>query len=557
MSQRILIADDDRVTSTVLCAVLRGGGYETLTAADGIEAVQQFFAHYPDLVLLDLQMPRLKGDVVIQLLRDHPDARSVPIILLTADDDRSSEFWALTTGADAFLNKSKVRDELRPLVTKTLAEHPSRDVAPAPLELTAVEILARVGELLDRKLFISTLRRQIFDISSTVTDFDSTVIKLFEKLAAISALEAGCLALIDREPLLYCDGPAGAALTESVLAQLGLASGSARVLGADTDDERAAAPPLDQQQATEFFAVRLQARGQPIGSLALAASGGQLLGTRGRDAIRAMARAIGLVVDNARLLTDLADKQQQIEADLDVARQIQGQMLQLRPLPAGVNIAVGATHEPAKGVGGDYFHVAQHDGVIWMMIGDVAGKGVSAALIVSTIHTIVCELLPRATSPLEVIAELNAHVHANYRHASRFMSFALMAYHPQDRVLDVGGAGHEAMLIYRAKHGGIQQIPTGGMVLGVTASIDRHPNNTNTLRLDPGDKLLLYSDGVTEAVNRVGAMYGLERLHESFGELAGQHGAQPLVDALRARVNKFAAGAEPADDLTLLALEGL
>ena len=111
---KVLIADDSPVVAKVLSSVLRRAGYEVVTAADGIEAAQAVYRELPDVVLLDIFMPRMNGyPVNCRLLPKQDEAVShIPVLINTASEGRSAEFWSLHTGADGFMLKGISPDEL-------------------------------------------------------------------------------------------------------------------------------------------------------------------------------------------------------------------------------------------------------------------------------------------------------------------------------------------------------------------------------------------------------------------------------------------------------------
>jgi twitching motility two-component system response regulator PilH len=103
--KKILVADDSPVAAAMLSRLLRGAGCEVVSAIDGIEAVQRAYSEAPDLVILDIFMPRMNGYQVCRLLKTDPAVADLPVIILTGSESQSAEFWSLHTGADAFMTK--------------------------------------------------------------------------------------------------------------------------------------------------------------------------------------------------------------------------------------------------------------------------------------------------------------------------------------------------------------------------------------------------------------------------------------------------------------------
>ncbi|HVF09843.1 MAG TPA: ATP-binding protein [Abditibacteriaceae bacterium] len=152
---KILVAEGSVAMTANLSGMLYDAGYAVATVADGIEAVRSAYHQAPDLIVLDIIMPRMNGYQVCRLLKNDPTIAHVPIIMLTPSDSRSDEFWSLQTGADLFLNKKAVAAELLNSVEQLLQTPP-----PPHLALRAPEpeeILAKVSALLDRKLYATTV----------------------------------------------------------------------------------------------------------------------------------------------------------------------------------------------------------------------------------------------------------------------------------------------------------------------------------------------------------------------------------------------------------------
>jgi PAS domain S-box-containing protein len=161
--RKILVADDSALMAAMLSSSLKAAGYETITAVDGIQATQKVYSENPDLVVLDIYMPRMNGYQVCRLLRGDPAVADIPVVILTATEDpAAAEFWSLQTGADAFLTKRNDRQALVEIVTQLLdgrARRPSEEhAAPAP-----EDILARVSDLMDRELYQTTVQSRMLE----------------------------------------------------------------------------------------------------------------------------------------------------------------------------------------------------------------------------------------------------------------------------------------------------------------------------------------------------------------------------------------------------------
>ena len=171
MPAKILVADDSALAAAMLSNVLKAQGHEVVRASDGIEAVQQVYSETPDLILLDIFMPRMNGYQACRLLKNDPAVAHIPIIIMTGSDSRSAQSWSLQTGADAFMTKGFDPSELIETVEKLLAA-PRTHAAPLHQEPPPPEeILSQLSLLMDRELYSTTIERtELQTILQNLTD---------------------------------------------------------------------------------------------------------------------------------------------------------------------------------------------------------------------------------------------------------------------------------------------------------------------------------------------------------------------------------------------------
>ena len=255
----------------------------------------------------------------------------------------------------------------------------------------------------------------------------------------------------------------------------------------------------------------------------------------------------GFIVLNLLILLEVADRLT-LKKDLEVAREIQQAMLP-REIYAATGIEAFGVTRPANTVGGDLYDVIRRpDGRIVLALGDVAGKGSPAALLMALVVAMLRVLVDEDLEPAELAARLNGQV-SRHAPSSRFVTLVVGIYDPDSGRFVYVNAGQNPPMLRRAS-GRFERLTEGGMALGM---FEGATYSAGTLVLDPGDVLLLFSDGVTEAENPSGVAFddvGLELV-------IGQHWWQDLntlgTSVLRA-VEAHAAGAKIADDLTVLAV---
>jgi phosphoserine phosphatase RsbU/P len=239
--------------------------------------------------------------------------------------------------------------------------------------------------------------------------------------------------------------------------------------------------------------------------------------------------------------------------ELDVAKRIQQSIVPRRfpPFPHRADIAVHASMQPARSVGGDfydYFFVDDHH--LAFAIGDVTGKGVPAALFMAVTRTLLRATAMSGSAPSDCLASVNNALCGEDTGALFVTCFYGVLDTRTGRV-EMTNAGHNPPYVLRAD-GRVEPTPqTGGFMLGMFAGT---PYAAGTIELGPRDSLVLYTDGITEAVDTSDGQYGEDRLEACLGRIpsGGTVSAERIVAEVAADVELFAGGAAQADDTTLL-----
>ncbi|MBM3457205.1 MAG: response regulator [Armatimonadetes bacterium] len=159
MTRKVLVADDSPMVVALVSRVLKNAGYEVVTATNGIEAVQAAYREAPDLIVLDIFMPRMNGYQACRLLKDDPDLAGIPILILSGSTSSSDAFWSIQTGANRFLNKTRAVQDLLPAVQAAMPAVPAvrrRPDAPIP---GPEDLLSRVSSLMDRQLYAASVEQ--------------------------------------------------------------------------------------------------------------------------------------------------------------------------------------------------------------------------------------------------------------------------------------------------------------------------------------------------------------------------------------------------------------
>jgi sigma-B regulation protein RsbU (phosphoserine phosphatase) len=249
----------------------------------------------------------------------------------------------------------------------------------------------------------------------------------------------------------------------------------------------------------------------------------------------------------------MAVEKGRLERELQMAREVQARLIpHTTPQRAGWEFA--ARWQPAREVAGDFydFHTEHTDGSIGLVIGDVTDKGMPAALFMALSRSIVRATAAAASSPVEAIAQANRLIWADSLNGM-FVSLFYGRLDPATGELTYVNAGHNPPLLFQTGHDEPVSLTRTGMVLGLQPGV---PFEQRTVQLRPGDCLLLYTDGVTDAVNADRQPFGLAALVQV---LAGrrQLAASELLDGLDRALRAHVGDTEPFDDITLLLVKRL
>jgi len=272
---------------------------------------------------------------------------------------------------------------------------------------------------------------------------------------------------------------------------------------------------------------------------------GALLSRAARAALETLATEAAVAIENARLYRETLEKAR-MEQELRIAAEIQ-QALLPEPRRKGEFFEAVGQSVPCRSIGGDFFdYVDLPNGAFGFAVGDVAGKGAPAALLTAVLQGVFASQASSGSSPSETLSRVNI---ALIRRAieSRFAT-ALYAIIGPKGELTYCNAGHNPPMVFGKD--GVQRLEKGGLILGL---FEHATFEEGTATLDPGDLLVAFSDGVTEALSTEGEEYGEQRLLDCVQANRDKSVAE-LLDSIFASVREFTAGAVQSDDVTALVL---
>jgi sigma-B regulation protein RsbU (phosphoserine phosphatase) len=247
---------------------------------------------------------------------------------------------------------------------------------------------------------------------------------------------------------------------------------------------------------------------------------------------------------------------ERIARELEIAHEIQATLLP-KALPRLPNIEMDAFYNAASEVGGDYFDlVPVGEDHLMIVVGDVAGKGVPGLVVMAMVRILVRALAPNSPEPAELLRRLNVLLRKDIK-SGMFVTLFWGRLNTRDGTLAFANAGHMPLMVYRAARRAVDVFPATGKPIGAFPDeIFRRGLEEQRIRLEPGDCILQFTDGLNEMRDAAGEEYGMERVAEVCAAEAGE-GARHLVAALRRSLAAFGGGAPQSDDLTILGVSAL
>jgi sigma-B regulation protein RsbU (phosphoserine phosphatase) len=251
-------------------------------------------------------------------------------------------------------------------------------------------------------------------------------------------------------------------------------------------------------------------------------------------------------VENTRLLEEHLE-QERYDRELQLAREIQQRFQPTAP-PVVPGYELQGISFPSYQIGGDYYDfIPCQDDRLVIALGDVSGKGTSAALLMSSLHAAVHAQVASCRPITETVGAVNRYL-ADNTPANRFVTLFYAELDPLTGALSFINAGHNPPLIAHGSDGTLEQLGAGGLPLGILPDYDYREGRT---QLRVGDVLVVYSDGVTETQNPQGDEFGTVRLQEVVAENLTLT-ASGIRDKIEASLSNFAKGTPAVDDITLV-----
>jgi PAS domain S-box-containing protein len=527
----ILVVDDTADNLRLLIYMLGNQGYRVRPATGGVMAVIAAQREPPDLVLLDVMMPDMDGFAVCKALKADERTRDIPIIFLTALDTVTDKMKAFSEGGVDYITKPFQVEEVLARINTHLT------LRRLQLDLEAQNERLR-EENLNRKRVQDALResRERYRL---LADYSTDMISRQSAEGLYLYVSPACAILLGYE----VEEMMGRSLT-----------------GLVHPDDLPAIQQFIEAAPTwpEVSTITYRARRQDDQYIWLETTNKLIRHPE-----------TGRIIEIIAVSRDVTERKQAEEAlkalnrrmqeELTLAREIQQGLLP-PPRPNWPDLDVACYSVPAYEVGGDFYRYyrlsseeASHRYAF--AIGDVSGKGVSAALLMAAVAAQFDASLNQKLSPAERLAYLDGAI-APYTRPRRQNCGVCYLELEQDLAqgritLHMSNAGGIAPYL-KGSQGPLEQLEVGGFALGQGLGAETGYHEVSRL-LASGDLIVLTSDGLIEAKNTTGEMFGFDRFEEAINE-APTTNAEVMVHHLQAAVMAFTQGTEPHDDITLLVI---
>ncbi|HEX5229184.1 MAG TPA: SpoIIE family protein phosphatase, partial [Bryobacteraceae bacterium] len=281
-----------------------------------------------------------------------------------------------------------------------------------------------------------------------------------------------------------------------------------------------------------------------------------LIQVRGNDQLAELSTSFNTMTQNLERLIAVSKEKERLQAEIEIARSVQDQLYPKAP-PVFEGVHVLGRCNPARMVSGDYYDYQLVDGKLAIAIGDVAGKGISAALLMATIQAAVrmelrasVELAAPSMNGLRystarMVSELNQQLYATTS-PEKYATFFFAIFDPQTGHLTYTNAGHLQPVLFR--RGSATMLDVSGLMVGAFPFAKYEESR---LVLESGDLLLCYTDGITEPENAYGEMFGEQRLIEVVAKNADRD-ETAIIESVMDRVREWTGVPELSDDMTVL-----
>lgn len=242
-------------------------------------------------------------------------------------------------------------------------------------------------------------------------------------------------------------------------------------------------------------------------------------------------------------------EKERLDEQMEIATEIQQKLLP-ETYPDNKTIDFSAYYLPAQKVSGDYYDINQSQDRVGVIIADVAGKGVPAALIMSMIKIVFSSIGSNMVHTRQVVSFINNGITGKLIE-SKYATLLYYLYNWKNGVITFTNAAHHHLMIYHDKVGKIGNYDTRGIPIGVMPNV---AYSEKSMRLFPGDIVITYTDGINEAMDEKRNQFSTEKLKEIILS-SKSSSAKKIVDNIVSSINQFVGSAKQHDDMTMVVMK--
>jgi len=434
-------------------------------------------------------------------------------------------------------------------------------------ETLVFDFLHGLGEAFSDTIRPNELHRLIVEGATRILDAHGGALYVTDRTGGKltpAFISKGCPPLVDVPPDILQQAAATPIALESHLRLRSIASGEGFIgrvwqTGQSVSfSEFSQVPELAKLRDSAFGAASVMAASlsygkQELGVLAIANGPMGAPFSQGDFIVfKSIAEQSAFALYNA-IIYSMANEKKRLDHDLEIARDIQRILLPAEA-PAIEGFQISGINVPARQVSGDYFdYIHVDDERLGVAIADVSGKGVPASLIMAICRSVLRAEAARNPSPADVLRKVNRQLYPDIKE-DMFISMAYLILNHERNGITLARGGHDAPLLYKQQSQTVTPVKSPGMVLGIdSGSVFDRITKDFAVPLERDDCLVLYTDGVTEALNSEGDEFGLGRTTESVRASASD-GAQAIVRRVIDDVRNFTGSQPQNDDITLIAI---
>ncbi|MEI7987894.1 MAG: SpoIIE family protein phosphatase [Chloroflexota bacterium] len=542
-NESILVVDDDILGLKLLNVILKKADYQVYLYQSANQALNDLPTLNPDMILLDIMMQEMDGYEFCTQVKNNAETKEIPVIFVTGKDEPKEIVRGFQVGGIDYITKPIKREEL----------------------------LARVRT----HMTITKLQQQVQKHNQILQDSEGRFRSLFEyaPTGIIILNEEGKITLVNENCERMFGYSQAELLGKTIEYLIPERYQEKHILYAKAFREA----PYPRKMKPDFISV-IYGRCKDgteipveIGLsyiksadkflyMAYISGISELVQAQAEQAILAEElkrtnEGLEVIVEKRTMqLQEAQDQlliQQKLQQEVELAALIQKSLLP-RKIPQFVNIQLAARALPASLVSGDIYDFFQPDAdICQIVVADISGKGIPAALLASTARTLFRAETEHEDSPAKILKSINASLCDDLSHAEMFITYLVARLKPQERTLTYASAGHTESLWWRCQDQTCQVLPSTGPPIGVLEDL---PITEETFYLRPGDIYLFYSDGLTEAANKEDELFGFERFSALITQNANSH-PDDLINIIFNTVETFRGGAPRSDDLTLVVIK--